>query len=322
MTSVIVASSGGDYTSLPTAEGAEQTDLTGTGVFSFLMRAFTETDVETVVSGWTTTSSDYIEIVADSGHEHFGVEGASYVGSESTAGIAALTISEDFVRVSGIELVHTAGSGTASRCITITGVTAASLLQIDSCLLHGAFGYTINNGDGDAEIWHINNACYNGGTDCRHIWAGPSTDHTYYNACEGGDTQGIGNADDVIGNICIDNGTDYSGCTAGGSGNGYNISGDTSAPGTTVNTSETATDYWASVGSDYRLKDGATPAADYCAEGFLTDVGSTNITWDFAGNTRASTSDSGCHEFTAAASPGVGYRGVGRGIGRGVARGM
>ena len=58
-----IKSSGGDYTSLSAWEAAEQADITGLGP-SIAECYDVDDTTPTTISGWTTTASDYIEIIA------------------------------------------------------------------------------------------------------------------------------------------------------------------------------------------------------------------------------------------------------------------
>ena len=320
-----IASSGGDYTSLNAWEAAKQADITSSGDEIAECEAFTDSTATTII-GWTTNASNRIIIRAATGHEHGATPGAGYVLSQSGVGTHTLTISEEFVKVEGIEVKQTAGSG-SGRPIQITGIGATNELVIKGCIISGGNNYGINNGDGDAIIWMYNNIVYDftDATNGRGIWAGATDDHTYFNTVYNCGDMGIGNSDDVAGCLVVDGFDDYnSGCTAGAGGAGYNMSSDGGAPGTTTDTNETTAIFENSGSRLLRLASGSTDADDFVV-GYLTDEDGNNITTDIIGNTRPSTSDAGAHHFTAAAAGGgqaAQGRGLSRGMGRGVSRGF
>jgi hypothetical protein len=128
-----IKSSGGDYSSLSAWEAAVAADLTGSGPEEAECYDFDDT-TGVVISGWTTTASDYIRVYAVSGARHNGVgrdnSGVGYriTGSGSTA---ALNIQEDFVRIEGIELE----AGTTSESIKTNNQASGSDVRLNDLIL-------------------------------------------------------------------------------------------------------------------------------------------------------------------------------------------
>tara|TARA_R110000772_G_C13310276_1_gene440141 strand:- start:2240 stop:3394 length:1155 start_codon:yes stop_codon:yes gene_type:complete len=131
VTSVIVASSGGDYTTLSAAEGAENTDLTGLGDFTFNCEGFEDT-TDVGFSGWTTTASDRIIVKAAVGHEHDGVPYAQSGGGYkiNTTTLTPIRFGEDFVTLQDIETNSSSGGA-----ISFAGITSASDIIVNRCIL-------------------------------------------------------------------------------------------------------------------------------------------------------------------------------------------
>jgi hypothetical protein len=134
-----IKTSGGDYTSLAAWESAQQRDLVSLdeiaaaecydGAYTGLAGIF----------GWTTGSANYIRIYTPTAERHDGTSrdvsgvGAQFKYDGSTTDDCVLYISEDYVRLEGLEIKNTAASGGPSRrgaLIVDTAPTGGGLNQL------------------------------------------------------------------------------------------------------------------------------------------------------------------------------------------------
>jgi hypothetical protein len=134
-----IKTAGGDYSSLSAWEAAKQADIVAAdeiqqaecydGAFNGL----------TGIVGWTTSATNYIRIYTPTAERHNGTSrdvsgvGAQFTYDGSTTDDSVLYISEDYVRLEGLEIKNTAASGGPSRrgaLIVDTAPTGAGLNQL------------------------------------------------------------------------------------------------------------------------------------------------------------------------------------------------
>lgn len=142
---VTVKSSGGDYTSLNAAEAGEQGDLPSLDRQLDIECYAIDDTTACTFSGWTTDATRYIRVFCPAGEGHEGVWSTSKYRRRSSSGFGTgLTISEEFVRVEGLQCYQPSGSYTA--IVRVTGVSttpANSDIRIDRCIVN-ATGSTVS----------------------------------------------------------------------------------------------------------------------------------------------------------------------------------
>lgn len=119
------------YASLSAWEAAEQVDLTINGDIMVVNCAGTTANTgATTIIGWTTSATSYIEIIGDNTTGKWNT-GAFRIAR--TAAGSGLSISEDFVRVSNLQ-VSVIVNGSISGIIITASNTSADV-RIDSCII-------------------------------------------------------------------------------------------------------------------------------------------------------------------------------------------
>lgn len=130
--------SGGDYSSLSAWEAGEQADLVAVNEIHEVICSGSSADTTAVtISGWTTSQYCYIKITQGPSDRHGGVwDTGKYRLSVSTTFAYILTISEDFVRIDGLQIEGTAASnGHPNIFVSSTAAAASSDVRIENCLL-------------------------------------------------------------------------------------------------------------------------------------------------------------------------------------------
>ena len=135
---------GGDYLSLQALDTGEGQDLTDGGgdTFSAVMTSSGGTADSTVctISGWTMSAANFLEIVADTGHEAVktGIDAAKARMSISNPSSHILSIFEEFVRVENLQIEKTSSNVQTLACIFYAIIGAPNELRISSCYLKQA----------------------------------------------------------------------------------------------------------------------------------------------------------------------------------------
>ncbi len=131
-----VKSSGGDYTSLSSAEAGEQGDLPALDdQVDLACYDFTDTGGKVDISGWITSATCYLRIYAVTGHA--GVwDSSKYNLSVSTGFAEALVIQEDYVRIEGLQLDTTHATQANNTVGIINTSTAANTdIRVERCII-------------------------------------------------------------------------------------------------------------------------------------------------------------------------------------------
>lgn len=126
---VVIAASGGDYTSLFSAEAAEQGDyVTADKIMEYSHQLAGDTTAVTF-SGSTTDATRYIRVFAPSGWRHSGVWDASksYIDTSNTA----ISCTDSFIRLEGIQLKITGANKSGIAPTPSDG----AIVKIDSCIV-------------------------------------------------------------------------------------------------------------------------------------------------------------------------------------------
>lgn len=138
---VTVKSSGGDYASLSSALAGEAANLVSLDRQTDIeCHAFIDTTANISISGWTTDATRYLRIYAAEGQGHSGIFDTSKYLLRSALAVNGITISEDYVRIEGIQ-IHLTHPGTdpfgAGSCIQISGTSNAanSDIRIERCII-------------------------------------------------------------------------------------------------------------------------------------------------------------------------------------------
>lgn len=131
-----IKSSGGDYTSLASWEAGRQADLVAGDLIEvaecYDLGAADTTGV--TIDGWTTGASNYIRITVPSAERHTGTRNTSKYRLVVSAGFsAAMIVSEEYVRIEGLQVRNSAGNGSA--CIII-GPTGTSDVRVSDTIVH------------------------------------------------------------------------------------------------------------------------------------------------------------------------------------------
>lgn len=134
---VSVKSSGGDYSSLSSAEAGEQGDLVSLDrQLDIECYSMNDSGANVTVNGWTTDATRYLRIYAAAGERHAGAWSTSkYRISRASGAAPILTVSEDYVRLEGLQIEDTdATFGQGSIQVSSTAAAASSDIRIDSCI--------------------------------------------------------------------------------------------------------------------------------------------------------------------------------------------
>jgi len=124
------------YRALSQWESHEQTDLdTANNYMTVYCRSSSGTADPNIlyISGWTTSNTDYIEIIGDDFPTNGVWDATAYRLEQTNAHI--VTIAEDNVRLVNLQVKLTATSGTQFRAIQISNVAAGGDQRFDSCIV-------------------------------------------------------------------------------------------------------------------------------------------------------------------------------------------
>ena len=154
-----------DYTSLDAWEDAIGGTTSGNlpsddQIAQALCRSSSGTDDTTVVdvTGWTTDATRYIEIKGSDFPSDGILDTSKYVLTGTNANV--LTIRENYVRVTNLQIVGTQSAAGTVRTIAVVQV-AASDIRVDSCILKGicsgtgaGVGISVNDNQATIKIWN------------------------------------------------------------------------------------------------------------------------------------------------------------------------
>jgi len=122
------------FVSLNAWEAASQADLTGTGVHTVTCKANGATKVDATavtITGWTTTSSDYIHVEVDAAYRHAGLYTTGKYHLQVAVNFGTvLTINEAYTRLTGLQVKNT-HANTDNTILVNTGVASGGS---DGCL--------------------------------------------------------------------------------------------------------------------------------------------------------------------------------------------
>ena len=317
MATKTIKTSGGDYTTLSAWEAGEQADITGLGPSVAECYSMSDTTA-VVIAGWTTTASDYIRIYTPTSERHDGKWNTSKYRLTS-GNSTAIDISEDFVRLDGLQLYHDGVSADNRYAVNISGTGAGAVIYVTNCILRG------NNNGGWYDsgvnttstavgtIYIYNNMIYDWGRSgsashagiCINAPGASSIDAYVYNNTIQNCRYGISRLDSDI--FAVNNlfsasvtadangtfaaGTDYNATNAASIG--YTVTG---SGNTHDRTSQTFT-FVDSANDDFHLQSGDAGAKD-----FGSDLSGT-FTVDIDGATRSGSWDIGADEYTAGGGP-------------------
>lgn len=195
------------YSSMNTAEAGLQADLvtaTNNMVIHFRSSGGTADTTATTFTGWTLSETYNLVLIVDQTDRHAGKWDTSkyrlYVASGS-----ALTISEDYISVKGLQInIHTPTG--SSQIIYISGVTAgANKIYVENCILKGGGGTSYTSHGircaANTVLYTKNTVAYNCGTGYGFRCDGAT--HYVYNCTAYGSARGF--SDGTAGTLVLKN---------------------------------------------------------------------------------------------------------------------
>lgn len=155
------------YTSLNACEAAEEQDLDA-GNNYMTIRCFssagTDDTTRVVFLTWTTSATDYIEIVGWDFPANGIFDGTKYVKYHNgTGGATGLSVQEEYVRVNKIQFVVETSGTTSSNALDVTLVGASNEFRVSNCIIKAGatmtgtgtgIGIRINDTDAIVKIWN------------------------------------------------------------------------------------------------------------------------------------------------------------------------
>jgi hypothetical protein len=294
---VTVQATGGDYTSIQSAESNEQKNLvTADEILIIDIEAGTYNE-SVDVAGWTTDSTRYVRFKAQTGDEHGGVQGAGVKIASSVSFNFPLDCSQDYTQFFDLEFEQTNGSNAALYCINCTGVRGERLIAD-------------GNGSGCFDMRNASTSNPHTLINCLAIGANKGFDLTngssnnWYN-CTSIDAATVGFQCQAFGtmNVLVQNCVTYTSIGDGfytgaktDSASDYNAAHDTRAPGANSVDNITSAAFEDYAGGDYAPADsGVLDGAGTDLSGILTDdiTGTTRSTWDIGAFITAAGAPSG-----------------------------
>lgn len=141
-----VKPSGGDYTSLSAWEAGRQADITGLGPEIAECSGNLSDTTQVTIDGWTTTASDYIQVITPQVDRHAGVwDGAKYRLEVAAVFNFPLRILESFVRVEGVQIRQSSTNADAYAAIRSEGGGSGDI-RIEACLIRSVGGNAASGG--------------------------------------------------------------------------------------------------------------------------------------------------------------------------------
>lgn len=290
------------YATLNEFESNEQQDLTDAGgdIMDCICEGSAADTVATVIAGWTTASASYLQMRTTQANRHDGQWNAGKYRL-MPADDVAIEAFDEHVRVFGVQFTITAPTSNHS-IVSSRILSAGSEHQYAYNIVDGQgssflIGMAVSDPDCVFKFW--NNVVF----DCErannsNYQIGGAAGSWYYNNTSVGGYRGFEGSSS---NADMQNNTAYGASVAGFGGtfdttnSGYNLSDDTSWPGSNnINTAQAGTDLFTDyTGRDLSVKDSGadTYNAGTDLSSFLTD--------DILAISRpqASTYDIGAHEF-------------------------
>lgn len=149
------------YSSLNAAESARNADITGGNAVAFNCRGVTNADTAAVnIAGWTTDSDSYVRVYTETANRHSGVWTTSKYRL-TVAIIDALKLTEDYLRIEGLQVAKTSSDANAESVIVVQNLSASNDIRIDSCILWGDSDATytqpvlaLNDADIRITVWN------------------------------------------------------------------------------------------------------------------------------------------------------------------------
>jgi hypothetical protein len=253
-------------------------------------------------SGWTTDATRYIILTATNRHTGQRNTGFALTSNASTI---LRPVTGVRIAVDGIRFEATANCAGG----LISDVNGGTVALIDNCFIDGAGVQTNRMVPGSGSILAVRNSFATGCSDDA-LYAIPSITHTTVWNVTGSGRGLIGNTSGVITN-CIVLGIGGDAIVANGSTVSYTIIDDTSATGTGVLQSRTATDNAAPGAGNWVVFTDITTAGAHnltlqnVAENDAISAGVAGHATDFAGATRDNPPDVGADEFVVGGGGGV-----------------
>ena len=128
------------YASLFAWNAAEATDLDAANNYMTVhCRSSSGTNDTTPcnITGWTTSATDYIEIIGDDFPATGIYDATKYVLHNNDTASGTLYILEDFVRVHNLQILVTASSTADRSGFYVVNLGATPDIRIDSCIVKG-----------------------------------------------------------------------------------------------------------------------------------------------------------------------------------------
>lgn len=292
------------YASANEWEAAEQTDLdTANNIMDCLCEGVTADTTAVIISGWTTSATDYIRIRTTQANRHDGKWNTSKYRLEMTSTSAIpLRAQVPYIRIEGIQAAVANSPDSGRSGIYCYG---GDYVQVSHCIVRGksgvaGWGIYIPTEIGPVRIW--NNIIYDwdgsGGQGIHAETSGATKAYCYNNTiidCEIGMLTAGGNDIIAKNNIVQGSTTGYSGTFDGNSTN--NLSDHDDSPGSNPQNSKTLT-FADAANDDFHLDSGDSDAIDQGVD--LSADANLAFSDDIDGDARSGTWDIGADEFVAA----------------------
>ncbi|HKX46159.1 MAG TPA: hypothetical protein VJP77_05615 [Planctomycetota bacterium] len=306
----LVKSSGGHYTSLSSWESGMQADLTSVEeIRQAELWDFSDTSAMTF-DGWTTSSTYYIRAYTPSDERHDGTAGTGYRLQPASGNV--MIVAELFVRVEGIEITVPSGSfgffveqnagndgdvrfgyglvhgGSIGILQSNSTSGTGHKLRVWNTIVYGCTNNAVLENDADSTLYAYNvTACDCGTGGTQFVFARFTGTFQIKNCVAQNPNVSLGGSSQH-----------YNGTFTNAE---YNLSGDTTAPGTNSRTSKTVT-FIAAGSNNFKVA-----SSDAEAKNFGKDVSADSdlaFSDDILGTTRpvSSSWDMGAHEAEAGAT--------------------
>jgi hypothetical protein len=150
---VTVKPSGGDYATLAAAISGEAANLVSLDR-QLDIECYSMTDTTAVnVTGFTTDATRYIRIFTPSAERHDGkLNTGKYLLKTTAAFTTTLTISEEYVRIEGLQ-IWAANTGTDESRPLVVSVGATSDVRVESCIIRN--DTTGSSGTSNLNTYHV-----------------------------------------------------------------------------------------------------------------------------------------------------------------------
>jgi hypothetical protein len=183
------------YKSLSIWEAARQADIDSAGNIEKVICCsnhanHTADTTACAIAGWTTSAANYIWITTEVGHGGTPYSTSKYRRELTDPAVNNLRISENFVRVDGLQFQHTVTGATNYPCVRVVTIDAGgSDIRLDKLIIKGVISSTgacvgINIDDADATVRITNCVVYdiiNGANTMYGIYSSSCTAVDIYN---------------------------------------------------------------------------------------------------------------------------------------------